>query len=224
MITDRKYYFFSIVSLTACLFACTGDLTGMFVFARLYPAYNQILQPISALGANGSPVARLVSWWWILIGFVFMLFAYAYGKSNFIGHPAQKITSWLIGVYAAGEEIGSGIFPGNHNAGHLTTSGIMHNVTGGLGVLALFLIPFILMSKYSLTVHVFFNRILWIMSIVGIFFFSLFSLSRFTFQQMHWFQLYHGLWQRLFVAVYYFLLVMIAVKSFMENRLYYYRS
>jgi hypothetical protein len=221
MITDKKYYTFSIVALTACLFACAGDLTGMFVFARFYPAYNQISQPISALGAYGSPVARLVSWWWIFIGFIFILFAYTYGKSNFNGHPAQRITSWLIGVYAAGEEIGSGVFPGNHIAGHLTTTGIVHNITGGLGVLALFLIPFTLVRKYPLTVHPFFNRLLWIMSIVGLFFFCLFTLSRFTFHQMHWLQLWHGLWQRLFVFVYYFLLVIIALKSFNENRLHY---
>jgi hypothetical protein len=213
---NKRFLWWSRMALIACLVATAGDLVSLAVFARFYPAYNTRLQPISALGASGSPVAHYVSGCWILLGLVFLLFSFAYGKSNFLYHPAQKMTAWLLGVYALGEEAGSGIFPGNHLAGHLTTTGIIHNVVGGIGVIALMAIPFVLMKKYNGTGHPAFHRFLYAISVTGIIFFLLFSTSRLTLPEIHGLRLWHGLWQRLFVANYYGMMVVIAVKQVLE--------
>jgi len=59
------------------------------------------------------------------------------------------------------------LFPGNHLAGHLTLTGIIHNVIGGIGVIALVAIPFVLMRKYSRAGDVAFNRFLLLISVTG---------------------------------------------------------
>jgi len=218
MMAGKRYIRWSYLALLTCLVATVGDLASLAVFARLYPAYNPRLQPISALGASGSPIALYVSGWWVLLGLVFLLFSYAYGKSNFLHHPAQKISAWLIGVYAIGEEVGSGLFPGNHLAGHLTLTGIIHNVIGGIGVIALVAIPFVLMRKYSRAGDVAFNRFLLLISVTGIIFFMLFSISRLALPEMHFLRLWHGLWQRFFIANYYIMLVVIAAKQVLESK------
>jgi hypothetical protein len=214
----KKYSLWAYGSLLACFVACVGDLAALWVFSHMYKGYNPDIQPISALGAQGSPIARLVSGWWIFIGSVFLLFAYAYGKCDAGQNSAHKLTAWLVAIYAVGEEIGSGIFPGNHIAGHLTSIGIVHNVTGGIGVIALVFAPFVLMKKYTRADHLSFNRFLWTISILGILAFLFFSISRLTRPELFWLRSRHGLWQRLFVADYYVFLIAIAAKLVLEHR------
>jgi Protein of unknown function (DUF998) len=215
---NKRFIRWSYTALIACVFATVCDVVSLAVFARFYPGYDPGLQPISALGASGSPIARFVSGWWILLGFVFLLFAFAYGKSNVLHNPAQKIAAWLIGVYGLGEEAGSGLFPGNHVAGHLTSTGIIHNGIGGIGTVALIAVPFVLMIKYNRTDHPAFHRFLLIISLTGILFFLIFSLSRLTLPAMQGLRLLHGLWQRLFVADYYIMLVVIAARQVLEAK------
>jgi hypothetical protein len=219
LIKPKNNILWSQVALVACLVACIGDLTALIIFARLYPGYNQLLQPISALGAHGSPIARVVSSWWILIGLILLLFAIAYGKSELVQTPVHRLIAWLIGIYAVGEEIGSGVFPGNHVAGHLTSIGIVHNILGGFGVVALMISPFVLMKKYSRTDHYNLNRFFLIISITGILGFLLFSITRLNPPGFHWLHAWHGLWQRLFVADYYAILIVAAIQQFLEHRL-----
>jgi hypothetical protein len=214
----KKHSFWVYVSLLACLIACIGDLAALMVFTHIYKGYNPNIQPISALGALGSPIAREVSCWWIFIGSVFLLFAYAYAKSDAHQNSAQRLTAWLIAIYAVGEEIGSGVFPGNHFAGHLTSIGIIHNVIGGIGISALVIAPFVLMKKYTRADHPSFNYFLWTISILGILVFLIFSISRSTLPELLWMRSQHGLWQRLFVADYYAFLIAIASKLLLEHR------
>lgn len=202
----------------ACFIACIGDLVALVVFDHIYPGYDSHIQPISALGAAGSPIAGLVSCWWIGIGTVFLLFAIAYGKCNSEYEPEHRITAWMIGIYAVGEEIGSGLFPGNHLAGHLTPIGIVHNVIGGIGVVALVAAPFVLMKKYSRKNNFLFNRFLLFISLFGILEFLLFSVSRLTWPQLHGLRMWHGWWQRIFVANYYIFLAGIAIKLLLERK------
>jgi hypothetical protein len=218
MTTGNRFLRWSYAALIMCLVATVSDVVSLTVFARFFPAYDPQLQPISALGASGSPIARFVSGWWILLGLLFLLFAFAYAKSNFLHNPAQKISSWLIGVYALGEEAGSGLFPGNHVAGHLTATGIIHNIIGGIGTVALVAIPFVLMKKYTRTGHPAFYRFLLIISLTGIVFFLLFTLSRLTLPGLYGLRLLHGLLQRLFVADFYAMLVVIAAKQALEAK------
>jgi hypothetical protein len=188
------------------------------VFARFYPGYDARIQPVSALGAKGSPIAGLVSGWWIFIGMVFLIFAFSFGKTNYSHKRPHMLTAWLIGIYATGEEIGSGVFPGNHLAGRLTTTGIIHNLIGGIGVLALVLSPFVMKRKYPRIDYPSFNRFLSIISLSGIFVFLLFSITKLNLAGIPWFRSLHGLWQRLFIANYYLFLIVLSLKTAKEVR------
>jgi hypothetical protein len=218
MIPTGKFQTWSLIALMACLIACLADMISLFIFARHFPAYNPNTQPISGLGASGSPVAGFVSGFWIFLGFVFLLFAYAYHKGNYSNLREIRITSWLIAIYALGEQVGSGLFPGNHLDRHLTTIGIIHNIIGGIGVMALMAIPFVLSRRYDPKSYPIFNSFLWIISFSGIILFVLFSVSRLNSQRVQWLRSWHGLWQRLFIANYYILLITTAFKLFLENR------
>jgi hypothetical membrane protein len=196
------------IAVISCLTATIGDFITLNIFVRFYPGYDPDVQPISALGAKGSPVGQLVSVWWICLGLLFFLFALAYRKVHIKDHPAFKAASFLLMVYAIGEQIGSGLFPANHLDNHLTMIGWMHNILGGAGVIALMAFPFVLMKVCTAENQSKFNWFLKIFSVTGILFFLLFSISRLSISGL---QEWHGLFQRMFVADYYIILIAAAV-------------
>jgi hypothetical protein len=115
------------------------------------------------------------------------------------------------------EEIGSGVFPGNHLDSHLTTVGWVHNILGGIGVAALVMVPFVLLRPESDSITKLFRRFMITISITGITLFLLFSVSRMTIPAVAFLRSWHGLWQRLFVANYYVVLVVIALLQVMAE-------
>jgi hypothetical protein len=88
----------------------------------------------------------------------------------------------------------------------------------GIGVLALIAVPFAVMKKYTHTGYPALNRVIRIISISGIFLFFLFTVSRLHFPGAERLRSWHGLWQRLFVANYYILFIVIAFKLVGECR------
>jgi hypothetical protein len=206
------------IAMTTCLSACLGDIIAVNLFSRYYPGFDARLQPISALGAQGSPVARLVSGWWIFAGFIFLIFAIAYKRSEELQTRPHVFSAWLFGIYAVGEEIGSGIFPGNRILGQLTTIGIVHNVIGGIGTLALIISPFVLLKKYLQTNHRLMRRYLIFVCISGVLTFIVFILSHFRQPGLEWLYLHHGLLQRIFIFDYYLYMMVIAVRLYYDKR------
>jgi hypothetical protein len=213
-----KKWTWANVALMSCIVACICDMFSVPVFARFYPEYNPVSQPISVLGAAGSPIARFVSWWWIFIGLLFLLFALAYALSNHLKQPAQNLAAWLIGIYATGEQIGSGLFPGNHLAGHLTAIGWVHNMLGGAGMAALMVLPLVLLKKFTLPEFPLLHRFCIIITAVGVIIFLGFTISHISVFTGHRFAQWHGLWQRLWVANYYVFLMVIAAQLVLEKR------
>ena len=202
----------SKIAMVSCLTACLGDITSVNIFSRYYPEFNAIVQPISALGALGSPIAHLVSAWWVFVGFIFLIFAIAYSLSEEIHSRAHYLSSLLFGIYAVAEEMGSGIFPGNRILGQLTTTGIVHNVIGGIGTGALIISPFILLKKYQQKDDYLMSRYLLFVCISGIMTFAVFALSHFTLPGSQWLHNRHGFFQRIFISDYYLFMMVIAVK------------
>jgi hypothetical protein len=202
----------------SCFLACLCDIFSIPVFTRFYPGYNPVAQPISVLGAAGSPIARFVSWCWIFIGVLFLLFAVGYGLSNYRKLTAHRFAAWLIGIYGLGEEIGSGVFPGNHLAGHLTAIGWIHNMVGGIGMAALMVLPPVLMRKFTRSEFPVLHRFCLIITIIGLFIFVGFTISHISAFTGRRFALWHGLWQRLWVVNYYVFLMVIAVHLLTEAR------
>jgi hypothetical protein len=207
----------SRIALVTCIIACLGDMILVNIFSRYYPEFNPVKQPTSALGALGSPVAHVVSAWWILAGFIFLFFAIAYYRSEEFQTKAHHLTSWLFGLYAVGEEMGSGIFPGNRILGHLTTIGIVHNVIGGIGTGALLISPFIVLKKYRKKEDFLLSRYLLFVGITGVLIFIAFTISHFNWPGMKWLYLRHGLIQRIFITDYYLFMIVIALKLYYDK-------
>ncbi len=214
----KNFLAWATASMILCIVACVGDMGMVFMSTQFYKGYNSISQPISRLGAMGSPIARFMSIWWIFIGLLLVFYAIAFGKSNASGNKWHTITAWLIACYAVFEQAGSGIFPGNRIAGHYTPVGIVHNSLGAIGVIALIIAPFVISRKYR---HTEYTGMLWFLrmvSMTGIPLFVIFIFSHFSFHIMHWIIARHGLWQRLFISIYYLFLIVISIKHYTENR------
>jgi hypothetical protein len=207
----------SKIAMVTCFIACMGDLTLVNVFSRYYPEFNPVLQPTSALGALGSPVAHIVSAWWIIAGFIFLFFAIAYYRSEEVQTKAHNLACWLFALYAVGEEMGSGIFPGNRIMGHLTTIGIIHNIIGGIGTGALLISPFVILKKYRLKKDYPMIRYLLFVCISGIMIFIAFTISHFNWPGMKWLFLRHGLIQRIFLTDYYLFMIVTAYKNYYDQ-------
>jgi hypothetical protein len=212
-----SHFTWSKIAVVTCLIACLGDMLLVNIFSRYYPGFNPVMQPTSALGALGSPVAHLVSAWWIIAGFIFLFFAFAFFQSEEIQTKAHHLTSWLFGLYAVGEEMGSGIFPGNRILGHLTTIGILHNVIGGIGTGALLISPFVLLKKYRKNEDYLLSRYLLFVCISGLLIFIAFTISHFNWPGMKWLYLRHGLIQRIFITDYYLFMIVMALKLYYDK-------
>ncbi len=57
-----------------CITACLADLLILYTLGKKFPGYNQATDTLSRLGASVSPVSSVVSYWWVILGIVFILF------------------------------------------------------------------------------------------------------------------------------------------------------
>jgi hypothetical protein len=210
---------FIIMSSWACIIACFGEFAAVYVFGHFYPGYNHLKETMSQLGASKSPVSVEISIWWIMMGVLFILFAIGI-KMAFIEKGAYaKIASWLIILYALGEGIGSGVFKADHLSNGLTTSAIIHNITGGIGIIAILLFPLIMqkvITKIEMPAFHCMSKIIFISDIL----ISLLFLSRYLVAENSFLSLYKGLWQRLFMLNTYVYLAVIAILMIRNQQLH----
>jgi hypothetical protein len=126
----------------AGLVAGAGDLVVPLLLASRVDGYSHLGQPVSDLGAAGSPVAAWMNGWWILFGLLMLWFAAAIacvlgpqGRSGWV--LAGQIA--CLGLFAG---IGSGLFPLTPEAGEgVSTSTHLHNLFGALGFLPVLAAP-----------------------------------------------------------------------------------
>jgi hypothetical protein len=206
---DRKVIIFT--GSAACFTGCTGDFLSLFILGKEYPNYNQLSDTMSSLGSSASPVSNIISVLWIIIGILMIIFAFGFRTAYSRGNKYVKIVFWLLILYGMGEGLGSGFFKADRVAGSYTTSFIIHDILGGSGVIAILILPLIVQKIKPFFSNPGFIRFSHITLILGTLFLVLF-ISRFVGNGENIFAKYKGLWQRLFVLVYYIYMITIGIK------------
>jgi hypothetical protein len=175
-----------------------------------YPGYRPFFQPMSDLGDEGSPVALITSIWWVIMGLLFVVFGYGFGRAFSNHRGPVRTAAWMIALYGVGEGLGSGLVSGTPGKAFQTPGSIIHNMLGGLGVVAAVSLPFIIMRIFNSPRVPNFHRYSWFTTATGIGFFVLFSISSFYRPEGSWIS-FTGLWQRLFMLMYYLYFMCLAV-------------
>lgn len=211
---DRKVIIYT--GAAACFAGCAGDFLSLFILGPEYPGYNQLFDTMSALGASASPVSNIISAWWVILGILMIIFAIGFRSAYAPGDKYVKTVFWLLILYGLGEGLGSGLFKADRIAGSYTTSFIVHDILGGAGVAALLILPLIvrkIKQSFSSPGFIRFSNITFIL---GTLFLILFSF-RFFGDAENIIAKYRGLWQRLFVLVYYIYMIVISIRMVSET-------
>lgn len=203
----------SIIGIAACL----GDIVMTYFLGTWHPDYRPFFQPMSDLGDAGSPVALITTTWWMIMGLLFVVFGYGFHRAfPHHGKPAV-LAAWMLALYGIGEGLGSGLVSGTPGKPFRTPESIVHNLLGGVGVAAAFALPFIIMKTYPARQSPRLYWYSWFTTFTGIFFFVLFSISSFYRPEGSWIS-YTGLWQRLFVLMYYLFFICLAVMMLIRRK------
>jgi hypothetical protein len=205
---DRKIIVY--IGSAACLLGCTGDFLSLFMLGKEYPGYNQLFDTMSSLGSSASPVSDIISMFWIILGILMITFAFGF-RAAYASDRYVKIVFWLLIFYGLGEGLGSGFFKADRVSGSFTTSYILHDILGGAGVFAILILPLIVRKIKPYFSGPGFIRFSYITFILSTVFLILFSF-RFLDNGENIVAKYKGLWQRLFVMVFYIYMITIAIK------------
>lgn len=188
---------------------CTGDFAVLFVFGPYYAGYSQLFNTMSSLGASASPVSDYVSLCWILLGVIFLLFAYGFRKAFTPGNKYTTSAYWLLNIYSFGELMGSGFFKADFVGGAPTVSAILHGIIGTAGIIALTVLPLFMLKIIPRSEIPAFSKFSWLTCLAGIVFMILFNFRFFSPMENSLNRL-EGLWQRLFALDYYIYIAYIA--------------
>lgn len=201
----------------ACLIASIGEMITTFAMGPFYPGYSQLRETMSAMGASVSPISAPISAWWIVMGFLIILFGLGFRSAFGERGRGARLASWLIMLYGFGEGFGSGAFKANFIAGEFTSSAIVHDTLGGIGVVAILILPLVMLWVISKEEMPRFHRLSKILFVTGIATVLLF-MFRFSSSSDNFLAEYKGLWQRLFMLNTYIYLVTIAVIMVKQQR------
>lgn len=216
----KKNETFIYVSAIVCIAVCIGEFVALFVLGSFYPGFNHLKDTMSSLGASNSPVSNEISTWWVIMGLLFIFFATGLRKAFSEKGLYSKIASWLIILYGFGEGVGSGAFKADHIANSLKTSAVIHDTLGGLGVIAVLILPLIMQKVITKNEMPVFYRLSKIVFIAGIVTVGLF-LFRYSSDENNFFTLYKGLWQRLFMLntyLYFSSIAFIMIKQYKKTK------
>ncbi len=197
-----------------CTAGCGTDLVLLYVFGRQIPGYCQLTSSISKLGVSSSPVAGTVMVWSVILGFIFVLFALAYREAYAEHGKNSRKVSWLLITYGLGEGVASGVFKADLVNGTLTRLAIVHDILGGIGIVALLLLPLLMRKMFPKVSSPAFYRFSGIILFTGLLSIVLFSF-RLDYFQNTFLNTYSGTWQRTFLIDYY---LYFSVLSFMMIR------
>jgi hypothetical membrane protein len=127
----------------AAIAAGIGDLVIPWVLAGRVEGYSQLRQPVSDLGAVGSPVAPWINGWWIVFGLLMLWFAAAVAWVLRDRGPAAWVLAGQIAFLGLFAGIGAGVFSLDPEAGSASISTRLHNLSGALGFLPVCLAPLV---------------------------------------------------------------------------------
>jgi len=200
-----------IIAAYVCIVTCFMDYVITYILAERYPGYNRLTDTLSKLGATASPVNKLISGWWLLMGILFMLFGIGFYHSFKQKGKTAHIGTWLIIIYALGEGIGSALFPANYTEHGLTFSLIIHDALSGIGVGSIIILPLVMVHLVPKEKFRFFYALSFIVTVIGLSMLILFSIAKIFNDPGSIILSYKGLWQRLMNANYYLYLMSIAI-------------
>lgn len=188
------------VKITAiiCIVVCVLDFAVLFLLGSYYPGYSQLKNTMSSLAATISPVSKILSTWWIFIGIVFIFFGLMFREAFGNNLKNVKIASYAIIFYGLGEGIGSGLFKADRVDGKMTNSFIIHDIAGGIGIVAALILPLVMHKVILKKEKPVFYSFSWIVFTIGFITMLLFTI-RFSSDENNFIRLYKGLWQRIFL-------------------------
>jgi len=130
----------SIIFLVILLLAILGDLLIPIIIGIEYPGYNHLIDTISTLGTNKSPVQKFQCINLIAIGILFIIFSIGQGLS--FTQIKWCHTLFILGIVLFGVgTILAGIFPEDPKGIAETISGKIHGIASGIGFIFLILNP-----------------------------------------------------------------------------------
>jgi hypothetical protein len=194
------------IAAVAGILGCLIDTGATFLYGARIEGFNQFRIPMSQLGIASSPVAMEISVSWILMGIMLIIFGPGL-RFAFEGNKRSAIIiCWLLILYGFGEGLVSGIFPADKAGEAHTWIGYVHNLIGGVGVIAIMIFPLFMINLLP--------EIKWItiiVLIIGTIGVILFGIGRLIASPTNFLAVYKGSWQRLYVFVYYIYIIIIAV-------------
>ncbi|MBA7557424.1 hypothetical protein ES705_50179 [subsurface metagenome] len=130
----------SIIFLVILLLATLGDLLIPVIIGIEYPGYNHLIDTISTLGTDKSPVQKFQCINLIAVGILFIIFSIGQGLS--FTQIKCCHTLFIIGIVLFGVgTILAGIFPEDPKDIAETISGKIHGIASGIGFIFLILNP-----------------------------------------------------------------------------------
>ena len=186
----------SIIFLVILLLATLGDLFIPIIIGIKYPGYNHLVDTISTLGINKSPVQKFQCINLIVVGILFIVFSVGQGLS--FTQIKWCHTLFILGIILFGVgTILAGIFPEDPKGISETISGKIHGIASGIGFIFLILNPLwaIWIAEFKDLRQV--NMMLFVLAVLT---FVLFLISE---NINSGFLKYTGLFQRLNLAILY---------------------
>lgn len=211
MISKITKLHWGFIGATACWLACLGEGLVNWRLQSLYTGYDPYRLSLSYLGRSDSPVLAYVKIWGVCYTILFLLFALGIYQ---VFKPGGKLLQWIViawVIYALGEGIGSAFFPFDHVNGKLTFTAQVHNVVSGLSDTAFFFLPLLMSRLFPPDSWSKAKRFARYIIGVGFVLMSLFLLSKWI-RPHDGLLAYAGLYQRLFLFVYYGYLLTFSLK------------
>lgn len=130
----------SIIFLVILILATLGDLLIPVIIGIKYPGYNHLIDTISTLGTDKSPVQKFQCINLIAVGILFIIFSLGQGLS--FTQIKWCHTLFILGIVLFGVgTILAGIFPEDPKGIAETISGKIHGIASGIGFIFLILNP-----------------------------------------------------------------------------------
>jgi hypothetical protein len=123
----------------------------------------------------------------------------------------------MLALYGIGEGLGSGLIPGSPGKLFQTPRSVFHTLSGGVGVSAAILLPFIIIKMFHAGKSSALFWCSWFTAFFGVLFFVLFSIANFYHPEGNWIS-YLGLWQRLCRLTYYLFFLFLAVLMLVDKK------
>lgn len=186
------------------------EITTDIWFGSQLPGYNWKSESLSYLGQSGSPLEHGILVWGILFTTLITLFDYTF-------YQVYKSKKWVLTatlfllIYGLGEGFGSGFFPINPPDTIITLDGKLHNIFSGIGDAGLVLLPFVLMLMFPKKGNRKLHLYLWSVVGVGLIMATSFLIAKYD-RPDNFILTYKGVWQRLYIFNYYFMLLILSLK------------